>query len=118
MDFTDGKGAEAVLEFVAMEATMQKSYEALATTGILVFVGAQPGSVFSPNPLKFVTDEVVVTGSRHVNRAELAEAAAWLADGKVKPIISATYPLAEGEKALTAVAEARVLGRVAILPTE
>lgn len=115
-DFTDGRGADAVLEFVAMEATMQKSFEALATAGRLVFVGTQPGSVFSPNPLKLVLEEVVVTGSRHVNRAELAEAAAWLADGKVKPIISATYPLADGEKALTAVAENRVFGRSVLLP--
>jgi D-arabinose 1-dehydrogenase-like Zn-dependent alcohol dehydrogenase len=116
MDFTDGKGAEVVLEFVAMDATVQKSFDSLATAGSLVFVGAQPGSVFLPNPLKFVSDEMVVTGSRHVNRAELAEAAAWLADGKVKPIISATYPLAKGEAALTAVAENRVLGRSVILP--
>lgn len=115
-DFTDGKGAEVVMEFVAMESTMQQSFDSLATAGTLVFVGAQPGSAFSPNPLKFVTDEIVVTGSRHVNRAELAEAAAWLAEGRVKPIISATYPLAEAEQALTAVAENRVLGRVAILP--
>jgi propanol-preferring alcohol dehydrogenase len=116
MDFTDGKGAEAVMEFVAMDATMQKSFDSLATAGSLIFVGAQPGSTFSPNPVKFVMDEFVVTGSRHVNRAELAEAAAWLADGKVKPIISDTYPLAEGEAALTAVAENRVLGRSVILP--
>ena len=115
-DFTDGKGAEVVMEFVAMESTMQQSFDSLATAGTLVFVGAQPGSAFSPNPLKFVTDEIVVTGSRHVNRAELEEAAAWLAEGRVKPIISATYPLAEAEQALTTVAENRVLGRVAILP--
>ena len=115
-DFTDGKGADVVMEFVAMEATMQPSYDCLATAGTLVFVAAQPGDAFAPNPLRFVLDEVVVTGSRHVNRAELAEAAAWLADGRVKPIVSATYPLAEGEAALTAVAENRVLGRVAILP--
>ena len=115
-DFTDGEGADVVMEFVALEATMQKSYDALATAGRLIFVGAQPGSAFSPDPLKFVNEEIVVTGSRHVNRAELAEAAAWLADGRVKPIVSATYPLADGESALTAVAENRVLGRVAILP--
>jgi D-arabinose 1-dehydrogenase-like Zn-dependent alcohol dehydrogenase len=115
-DFTHGKGAEVVMEFVANEATMQKSFDSLATAGTLVFVGTQPGSAFSPNPLKFVSDEFVVTGSRHVNRAELKEAAAWLAEGKVKPIITGTYALAEGEQALTAVAEGRVLGRAPILP--
>ncbi len=117
MDFTGGKGAEVVMEFVANDATIQKSFDSLATAGTLVFVGTQPGSTFSPNPLKFVSDEYVVTGSRHVNRAELQEAASWLVEGKVKPIISGTYPLEEGEKALTAVAENRVLGRALILPT-
>lgn len=115
-DFTHGKGAEAVMEFVAMEATMGKSYASLATGGILVFVGAQPGNAFAPDPVGFVMQEFTVTGSRHVNRAELAEAADWLGQGRVKPIVSGTYTLAEGQKALDAVAQNRVLGRAPILP--
>ena len=115
-DFTGGKGADAVLEFVATDATLQSSFDCLAKTGRLVLVGAHPGAVFAPDPIRFVMEEVIVTGSRHVNRAELAEAADWLAKGWIEPVVSGTYLLAEGEAALTAVAENRVFGRGVILP--
>jgi len=113
---TGGKGAEAVLEFVGTEETLPKSFASLAAAGTLVVVGFQPGAVFASDPTRFVMDEIAVTGSRYVNRAELAEAAHWVAEGWVKPVLSATYPLAETERALGDLAANRVFGRAPILP--
>ena len=115
-DITRGKGAETILEFVGTEETLPKSYASLATAGTLVIVGFQPGAVFASDPTRFVMDEIVVTGSRYVNQAELAEAAEWAATGRVKPVISDTYPLADAERALADLAANRVLGRAPILP--
>ena len=115
-EITKGKGAEAVLEFVGTEETLSKSFASLAAAGTLVVVGFQPGAVFASDPTRFVSDEIVVTGSRYVNRAELAEAARWVGEGWVKPVISATYPLAEAEGALADLAANRVFGRAPLLP--
>lgn len=115
-EFTGGKGAEAVLEFVGTGATLPKSFASLAVTGTLVIVGFQPGTVFASDPTRFVSDEIVVTGSRYVNHAELAEAAQWVGSGRVKPVISGTYPLAEAEQALADLATNRVFGRAPLLP--
>ena len=116
LEETDGKGAEVVLEFVGTEETIPRSLAALSTAGRLIVVGFQPGAVFVTDPTRFVHDEITVTGSRYVNRAELAEAAEWVGAGRVKPIISATYPLAEAERALADLKENRVFGRAPLLP--
>ena len=56
-----------------------------------------------------------MTGSRYVNRAELAEAAEWVGAGRVKPVVSGTYPLAEVEQALADLSENKVVGRAPVL---
>lgn len=116
LEETDGKGAEVVLEFVGTEETIPQSLAALSVAGRLIVVGFQPRAVFATDPTRFVNDEITVTGSRYVNRAELAEAAEWVGSGRVKPIISATYPLAEAERALADLKENRVFGRAPLLP--
>ena len=115
-EITSGKGAETVLEFVGTEDTLPKSFASLTTAGTLVIVGFQPGTAFSVDPTRYVSDEVVVTGSRYVNRAELAEAMDWVVAGKVKPVISGTYPLEEAERALEDLTANRTWGRAPILP--
>ena len=115
-ELTQGKGADVVLELVGTENTLPASFASLATTGRLVVVAFQPGTVFRSDPTRFVDDEITVTGSRYVNYAELAEAAEWVGAGRVTPVISATHPLASAEDALAAVAANRVVGRAPILP--
>lgn len=115
-DVTAGKGAEAVLELVGTEETLSQSFASLTTAGTLVIVGFQPGTAFATDPTRYVSDEIVVTGSRYVNRAELEEGMDWLAKGRVVPVISGTYPLAEAEQALADLSANRVLGRAPILP--
>jgi D-arabinose 1-dehydrogenase-like Zn-dependent alcohol dehydrogenase len=114
-EITAGKGANAVLELVGTEATLPKSFACLATAGTLIIVGFQPGAVFATDPTRFVTDEIAVIGSRYVNYAELAEAADWVGAGRVKPVISQTYPLAEAEDALADLAANRIMGRAPIV---
>ena len=115
-DLTRGEGADAVLELVGTEDTLPASFDALATGGRLVIVAFQPGAVFRSDPTRFLDHEITVTGSRYVNYAELAEAAEWVGSGRVMPVISRTYPLAEAERALAAVTANRVVGRAPILP--
>jgi NADPH2:quinone reductase len=47
---------------------------------------------------------------------DLLQLAAWLREGKIRPVISARYPLAEGREALRHVFERRAVGKVLIVP--
>jgi NADPH2:quinone reductase len=49
------------------------------------------------------------------NQANVRELLAWLAAGKIRPLISATYPLAEAATALTALLERRVTGKLVLV---
>ena len=47
---------------------------------------------------------------------ELLELATWLREGRIRPTISARYPLAQGRDALRHVFERRAVGKVLIIP--
>ncbi len=50
------------------------------------------------------------------NARDLAELVGLMRDGTIKPLISARYPLADAAKALDAVMERRVTGKVVLVP--
>jgi NADPH2:quinone reductase len=50
------------------------------------------------------------------SREELERIARWVGEGKLKPLVSHSYPLADGAKALAEVAARRVRGRVVLVP--
>jgi NADPH2:quinone reductase len=50
------------------------------------------------------------------HRANVAELMAWFRAGKIKPHVSATYPLERAGEALNAMAERRVMGKVVLVP--
>ncbi len=88
-----------------------------ATAETLIVIGFQSEVVSAIDPTQFVTDEIFMTGSSYVNHAELAEAATWVEPGRVIPVISRTYPLAEAESALVDLAANRIVGRALLFPT-
>lgn len=50
------------------------------------------------------------------NRQDLTELAGWLKEGKVKPHVSATYPLEGAAQALQDILDRKVVGKVVLLP--
>ncbi len=118
---TDGKGANAVLDFVASTETLEASLESLATAGRLVIIGSRPSSVFKVQPI-FKVDPLVVLskmleihGSRYVSLAELIETIKVVKQGKIKPIITRTFPLEDAEKVHQLVQENKIIGRAALV---
>jgi len=119
---TDGKGVDAVLDFVASSETLEAGFTSLATGGRLVILGYRPPEVFKGQPT-FRVDPLVVLakgieihGSRYVSMAELIKAVDILRQGKIKPIVTQTFPLEEAEKAHQLLQENRITGRAALLP--
>ncbi|MGF1467853.1 MAG: NADPH:quinone oxidoreductase family protein [Sandaracinaceae bacterium] len=49
-------------------------------------------------------------------REQLTRLGRWVAEGKLRPLVSATYPLVEGRRAILDLAERRATGKVVILP--
>jgi len=118
---TDGKGVNAVLDFVASTETLEASLESLATAGRLVIIGSRPPSVFKVQPIFRVDPLVVLSkmleihGSRYVSLAELIETIKVVKQGKIKPVITQTFPLEEAEKVHQLVKENKVVGRAALV---
>jgi propanol-preferring alcohol dehydrogenase len=119
--FTDGDGVNAVLDFVASSQTLEASLASLGTAGRLVILGFRPPSVFKIEPT-FRVDPLVVLqkgleihGSRYVSMAELIEAVNLVKQGKIKPIVTQTFPLEEAEKAHQLIQANRITGRAALI---
>ncbi len=51
------------------------------------------------------------------NQANVQELLGWIAAGKLKPLVSAAYPLAEAARALKDVLERKVMGKVVLVPS-
>ncbi len=118
---TDGKGAEAVLDFVASSQTLQAGFESLARAGKLVILGYRPSSVFKVDP-SFRLDPLVVLqkglevhGSRYVSMAELIDAVKLVQQGKIKPVVTRTFPLEEAETAHQMILANKITGRAALI---
>ncbi len=118
---TDGRGADAVLDFVASSQTLEAGMECLATAGKLVILGYRPPSVFGADPV-FRVDPLAVLakgleihGSRYVSMAELIDAVNLVTQGKIKPIVTRTFPLEEAETAHQMILANQITGRAALI---
>ncbi len=118
---TNGRGVDAVLDFVASIETLEAGFTALGTAGKLIVLGYRPVEVFkkSPvfkvDPLQVLAKGLEIHGSRYVSMAELIRAVELVRQGRIKPIVTRTFPLEEAEKAHQMVAENKITGRVALL---
>jgi len=118
---TDGKGVDAVLDFVASSQTLEASFASLGTAGRLVILGFRPPSVFKVestfrlDPLVILSKELEIHGSRYVSMAELIDAVKLVKQGKIKPIVSQTFPLEDAEKVHQLLRENRIMGRAALI---
>ncbi len=118
---TDGKGVDAVLDFVAATETLEAGLESLATGGRLVILGYRPPEVFKEKPVLRVDPIVVlrkgleIHGSRYVSMAELIQAVDIVKQGKIKTIVSQTFALEEAEKVHQLLQENRITGRAALI---
>jgi propanol-preferring alcohol dehydrogenase len=118
---TDGKGVESVLDFVASSQTLEAGLVGLAKAGRLVILGYRPSAVFKVDP-SFRLDPVVVLqkgleihGSRYVSMAELIDAVKLVQQGKIKPVVTKTFPLEEAETAHQMILANKITGRAALV---
>lgn len=111
---------DTCIDFVGSPATTGKGLAALGRGGTFVIAGAMPGlrsdksAVISAAPMYLVNKEIGILGTRYATRAEIARSLELVRDGKVKPIIGASFPLEQAEEAFEAIRRNLVFGRILI----
>lgn len=114
-EWTNGEGADVVLELVG-SATFDSSVKSLARAGRMVIVGAHSGTELKLSPQAVIANEWEILGSRNVTKRELAEVVALVAAGRVKPLVTGTFPLERAEELHQRLRDREIIGRVVLEP--
>lgn len=113
-ELTDG-GAEVVVDFLG-EKTWPESLRCVRRGGRLVTCGATTGYA-ALTDLRYVwSRELTIVGSDGWARTDLQAVVEAAADGELQPVIHAVFPLREASKALAALDERRVFGKIVVVP--
>jgi len=113
--WTNGEGVDVVLELVGT-ATFDSSIKSLARAGRMVIVGSHTGKELQASPQAMIANEWEILGSRNVSKRELAEVVDLVAAGRIKPIVTGTYPLEEAEAIHQRLRKQEIIGRVVLEP--
>lgn len=114
-EWTNGEGVEVVLELVGTK-TFESSLKSLSRAGRMVIVGSHTGTELKASPQAMIANEWEILGSRNVTKRELAEVVNLVAAGKIKPIVTGTYPLEEAEALHQKLRKQEIVGRVVLEP--
>jgi len=119
---TDGKGVNVIIENVAAD-NFAKDFAVLALNGRIVLIGTGTGKAAEANFAVFgaLFKDATILGMSLVNAGGvIQEMAAALnplfAAGKIKAVISLSYPLAEAAQALGDLVAGRVIGKLVLIP--
>jgi NADPH2:quinone reductase len=120
--FTDKKGVDVIIENVAAD-NLAKDFLAVAARGRIVVVGTGTGKAGDATFPVFAAlmKDVTMLGMSLINAgAAIAEMArilsALFGEGKIKAVVSKSYPLAQAAKALEDLVAARVFGKLVLTP--
>lgn len=115
MTLTGGRGVDVVMEHIGGEI-FTESLKCLARGGIIVTVGAHAGEVVPFDIIPFFRRELRLAGSKNASVLELRKVMGLVADGKLKPVIHKTLPLAQAAEAHRVVDSRDFFGKVILLP--
>jgi NADPH2:quinone reductase len=123
---TEGRGVDVVYDPVG-GAYSEPALRSMAWRGRFLVVGFAAGEIpkvaLNLTLLKGCSIVGVFWGDftrkePDASRSNMATLMQWMDEGRVRPFISARYPLAQAAEALRAVQDRRVVGKVIVLPLE
>ncbi len=117
--FTEGKGADVILDTVGGNVTGQ-AVSCLGAFGRLVHLGYSAGTTLTIDSLDLISKPcsilgfniLLVPGAR--SRADLDEVMAFAAQGKYRAVVDRTFPMAEVAEATRYLDERRAVGKVVL----
>jgi D-arabinose 1-dehydrogenase-like Zn-dependent alcohol dehydrogenase len=114
-NLTHGRGVDVVLEFVGSSQSLEWSLPSLRPEGCLVLVGYSPEDLWRVDTVPFHFYEWNAKGCRASTRQEMAEVLKLVEEGKIKPVVSKTYPLHQANEALEELKKGDAVGRVVLV---
>jgi NADPH:quinone reductase-like Zn-dependent oxidoreductase len=115
IDFTDGRGADVVIEHIGGEQ-FGACLNALRKNGRLITCGGHAGEVVDFDIIPLFRNEWSVIGSRTGTVRETQLVMNLIAAGKLAPRIHATLPLSEAAEAQRMLEEREQFGKVLLQP--
>ena len=98
-EHTDGQGVDCVIDIVGLTETMGAGINALRNGGRLVVVGYTPD--FYPIEGKYLAqNELAIIGTRAGRKQDLIDVSRLMAEGKIRSIVTRTFPMEEANEAL------------------
>jgi 2-desacetyl-2-hydroxyethyl bacteriochlorophyllide A dehydrogenase len=113
-EITKGKGVDTVIEIVGSKETLAWSLPSLKKGGKLIIVGYNPGRPFPLDTMAMHYNEWEIKGARLSTKAELLQVIRLVEQGKIKPVISKTFPFEEANSALQALTDENTTGRLVL----
>jgi NADPH:quinone reductase-like Zn-dependent oxidoreductase len=106
-ELTDGRGVDVVFE---------QCVRALAKGGRLVTCGATSGPTVTVDLRYFYSRQLALIGSMMGRTSELLTIVRLVGEGKLKPVIDRTFPLADAAKAQEVLESRNFFGKLVLIP--
>lgn len=110
---TGKRGVDVVVDSVG-EATWDASLRALGRAGRLVTCGGTSGPMVQTDVRRLFWNQWTIMGSTMGNDAEFEAVTGELAAGRLRPVIDAVFPLAEGRRAFERLSAGDQFGKVVV----
>jgi alcohol dehydrogenase, propanol-preferring len=110
-----GRGADAVADFVGNPGTVSSAFRLLGREGRLVLVGQVGGAVSLSLPL-FPLRSAQIVGNFTGTLAEMNEIVELARSGTVTPVVTGTYRLEEANEVLAKLGRGEITGRAVLKP--
>jgi NADPH:quinone reductase-like Zn-dependent oxidoreductase len=114
-ELTDGRGVDVVFEHVG-PAVFEQCIRALAKGGRLVTCGATSGPTVTVDLRYFYSRQLALIGSMMGRTSELLTIVRLVGEGKLKPVIDRTFPLADAAKAQEVLESRNFFGKLVLIP--
>ena len=115
MRITGERGVDVVYEHVGGEL-FQQGLDSLAKDGRLVICGAHAGEVVPFDIIPFFRRQLSVIGSFVFTRDEVHTCFELVAQGKLRPQVAATFPLAQAKEAADLMESQDFYGKIVLVP--
>ena len=112
LELTDG-GADAIVDFVGAEASVNFGYNLIARGGTYVIVGLFGGQITIPLPMQAILSKNLL-GSYVGSYGEMKELMGLVTAGKIDPVKVETRNVSEVNRTLQEMKEGKILGLVAL----
>lgn len=113
---TGGRGVDAVIDMVATGETLDAGARAFAVGGRWVLVGSPgPGERRAIDPEAVRGRALELHSSRYVNAAEIVRTLQLLRRGRIRAVVTRTFPLEGAEEAHELIRRNETAGRLALV---